>query len=275
MLPIGLNHMTVPHVSAIALIDMAARLGCVGIELRNDLGRPLFDGGDPAEIKATLAENEQRLLAIAEVPAFNEAPRDKAASVLHLIQEGSSSGAEGIALIPKVAGAAVDRAEQRTALRDALIAMQPMFEDHGMRGLIEPLGFTKSTLRFQEDVVAILDELGRPDCFAIIHDTFHYHLGGGGPVYPELTAVVHISGVVDPGPQTDEMTDAHRVLIDADDRLRSVQQLKALRAAGYDGPASFEAFAPEIHDMTDPTAALAGSIAFITSQLTEVSAVQV
>ena len=42
------------------------------------------------------------------------------------------------------------------------------------------------------------------------------------------------------------------------------EEVKQIKAAGFEGAASFEAFAPDIHDMTDPTAALAGSIAFIT-----------
>ena len=62
------------------------------------------------------------------------------------------------------------------------------------------------------------------------------------------------------------------LLVDADDRLGNIDQLRSLRAAGYTGAASFEAFAPEIHDMKDPTAALVGSIAFINAALADVTA---
>jgi len=68
------------------------------------------------------------------------------------------------------------------------------------------------------------------------------------------------------------MTDAHRVLVDANDRLGNITQLQTLKAQGYTGPASFECFAPQVHDMTDPSAALAGSISFITSQMTAAAA---
>ena len=45
--------------------------------------------------------------------------------------------------------------------------------------------------------------------------------------------------------------------------LGNVAQIRALRAAGYEGPISFEPFAPSVHDMADPKAALAASMEFI------------
>ena len=51
------------------------------------------------------------------------------------------------------------------------------------------------------------------------------------------------------------------------DRLGNVEQLAALRAAGWSGPVSFEAFAPEIHALADPAAAVTTSMNFIGSEL--------
>src|SRR3712207_6469164 len=48
----ALNHMTVARLSYAGLLDAAASLGCVGVEVRNDLTQPLFDGLDPAEAGA-------------------------------------------------------------------------------------------------------------------------------------------------------------------------------------------------------------------------------
>lgn len=269
MLPIGLNHMTCPHGSAHALIDLAAQLGCVGVELRNDLHQPLFDGQSPDGFRATIRKAGVRLLALAEVKAFNAVPENNHAAATDLIRTAAACGAEGVALIPWVDTGAIPRDAQRAALVAALDMLQPVLEEHHMRGYIEPLGFVTSSLRYKEDVVAVLDARGRPSCFAMVHDTFHHHLAGGGAVYADLTAIVHISGVTDPAVEVDDMTDAHRVLVDAHDRLDTIGQLQSLINAGYTGPASFEAFAPKIHDMKDPAEALAGSIAFITSRLTE------
>ncbi|WP_159086995.1 TIM barrel protein [Loktanella sp. Alg231-35] len=267
MLPIAINHMTAPGLTARQLIGAAAQLDCVGVELRNDLGRALFEDENASSIGRAAAANGQRILALAEVKAFNENPADKQEAVEALVLTAAACSAEGVVLIPRVADDVMPRSAQRDALREALAVLQPILEEYGKKGLIEPLGFWNSSLRFKEDVVAVLDDLGRPECFAIIHDTFHHFLTGADEICAELTAIVHISGVADPAPSPSEMTDAHRVLVDADDRLGNIDQLRALYGAGYEGPASFEAFAPKIHQMTDPTEALSQSLAFITSQL--------
>jgi len=272
MLPIGLNHMTVRNASARELLSVATALGCVGVELRNDLGRSFFDGEHPRAFAEAAAAKGLRILALAEVKAFNDSPVEKLEMARALIDTAVACNAEAVALIPAVASEALSRRDQQTALRRALGLLQPILESRGIKGLIEPLGFATSTLRFKEDAVRILDEMNRPECFAIVHDTFHHHIAGEAKVCADLTGLVHISGITDPAFAVDQMADAHRVLVDADDRLDNIGQLRLLRAAGYSGPASFEAFAPDIHEMKDPTAALAGSIAFINASLADVTA---
>lgn len=272
MQQMALNHMTVPTLSAEAVIGLAADLGCIGVEFRNDLNRPLFDGAAPEAIKDHATHHNIRILALAEVKAFNDAPETKVAEALALMHIAKACGAEGVALIPRVANAAVNRSVQRDALRHALNIYQPMLTELGLIGFIEPLGFTTSTLRHKDDAASVLADMGNPACFKLVHDTFHHYLSGDTAVHANLTGLVHISGVTAPELAADQMTDAHRVLVDADDRLGNITQLQTLRAQGYIGPASFECFAPQIHDMTDPSTALAGSIAFITSQMTAAAA---
>lgn len=270
MLPFALNHMTMPLLSAKALCDVAGALGCVGVELRNDVGDTLFNGISGSCMGAYALLQRQRVLALAEVTAFNADPADKIADVLALSQQARACGADAIILIPEMARAPLDRATQRDRLQNALEILQPILEDEGIKGLIEPLGFARSSLRFKEDVVRVLDNLGRPGCFGLVHDTFHHALTGETAIFADLTDIVHISGVADPAPAIADLTDAHRGLIDADDRLDNIAQLKALIAAGYTGPASFEAFAPSTHALNNPAAAVAGSIAFINAALAEV-----
>ncbi|MCL6284828.1 TIM barrel protein [Ruegeria sp. 2012CJ41-6] len=267
MMQFGLNHMTAPRLNARDLLAMAAGLGCVGVEFRNDLDGPLFQGEAPEDIGAAARAANLRILALAEVKAFNVEPAAQLTDTLALMQTAVACGAEGIALIPFVADAQSPRADQRHTLRAALEVLLPPLEDHGLIGLIEPLGFANSTLRFKADVVSVLDDMNRPACLGLVHDTFHHHLAGEDTVHADVTALVHVSGVTDPAPTADQMTDAHRVLVDAGDRLGNLDQLQTLRAAGYDGAVSFEAFAPEIHQMTRPADALARSKEFITSHL--------
>ena len=42
----ALNQKTASQLGFAAFLDLAAELGCVGVEPRNDLGRPVFDGID-------------------------------------------------------------------------------------------------------------------------------------------------------------------------------------------------------------------------------------
>jgi 2-keto-myo-inositol isomerase len=209
---------------------------------------------------------------LAEVKAFNDSSTEKAHEALSLMKVARTCRAESVALIPRVADGTVERYHQRDALRRALKILHPMLEEHGLVGLIEPLGFVASSLRYKADVVAVLDEMNRPACFKIVHDTFHHHLAGGGAIYADLTGLVHISGITDSVPSVAQMADEHRVLVGPGDRLNSIDQLRALRKSGYQGVVSFEAFAPEIHSVADPAAALARSIDFISSQLAEVPA---
>ncbi|WP_456061970.1 ABC transporter permease subunit [Anianabacter salinae] len=71
----ALNQMTVRHLGYVDFLDLArdlARdLGCIGVEVRNDLGRPLFDGVAPAEAGDMARSRGLRLLGMSEVYAFN------------------------------------------------------------------------------------------------------------------------------------------------------------------------------------------------------------
>ena len=57
--------------------------------------------------------------------------------------------------------------------------------------------------------------------------------------------------------------ETHRVLVTRGDRLGNVEQIAALAALGWQGPVSFEAFAPEVHQYADPKAELSASFDFI------------
>lgn len=272
MLPTALNHMTVARKSFAETLEIAAAIGCVGVELRNDLGRPLFDGLAPEAARERLEAKGLRLLALAEVKRFNDWSEDRAGEALALMRIARAAGAEAVSLIPRNDGQGLGNGERQAKLRVALRALRPMLEDHGLVGLVEPLGFAACALRSKAEAVEAIEALGAAGRFRLVHDSFHHALAGGGPLFPEHTGIVHISGVVDPAVAVEDMTDAHRLLVDAADRLGTVDQLAALEAAGYRGPVSVEAFAPEVHALADPAPALARSFAFIRSRLAEQAA---
>ncbi|MCB6179913.1 TIM barrel protein [Rhodobacter sp. Har01] len=263
MTSFALNHMTVARLGYAQLLDLAADLDMVGVEVRNDLPQPLFDGMDPAAAGALARDKGLRLLAVAEVKRFNDWSDGKAAEALALMRIARAAGAEAVSLIPRNDNGGMGNGERQAALRVALKALKPMLEDHGLTGLVEPLGFETCPLRHKAEAVEAIEATGGREQFKLVHDSFHHTLAQAGPLFPQHTGLVHISGVVDPTVTLAQMTDAHRILVDAADRLGNIDQIAALRAAGWDGPVSFESFAPQVHASATPLADLAASMTFI------------
>jgi 2-keto-myo-inositol isomerase len=262
-----LNHMTAPRIAWQAFLELARTLNCVGVEFRNDLPGPLFGGDDPKAVRDAAAQRGLRILALAEVKMFNDWSDTKAAEALALMRIAVACGAEAISLIPRNDNQGMADGERQAILRRALTDLKPMLEDHGLVGMVEPLGFEICALRYKSEAVEAIEAVGGTGRFKLVHDTFHHHLAGGGPIFPQHTGIVHISGVVDPALAVGDMRDGHRILVDGRDRLGNIDQIAALRAAGWDGPVSFEPFAKEVHDLSDPASALGASIEFIRAGL--------
>ena len=263
----ALNHMTVAKQSYAQLLDTAQSLGMVGIEVRNDLPQALFDGITPAEAGAMARGKGLRILAVAEVKRFNDWSSDKAAEALALMKIAQAAGAEAVSLIPRNDNLVMGEDERRDALHTALSALKPMLEDHGLIGMVEPLGFEICALRYKSEAVEAINALGAKGRFKLVHDTFHHALAHGGAFFPEHTGIVHISGVTDPNVTLAQMTDAHRILVDGSDRLGNIAQIKALHDAEWTGPISYEAFAPQTHASTTPAQDLRVSMDFIAAGL--------
>jgi 2-keto-myo-inositol isomerase len=268
----ALNHMTVPRLNYESFLALAASLDCVGVEVRNDLDRALFDGIDSETAGKMARDAGLRLIGLSQVYPFNSWSDAIAAEVRELISIASVCGAETISLIPRNDGTECGNGERHANLRIALKSIKPMVEDAGLIALIEPLGFPRSSLRSKRDTVETIEALDATHVFKIVHDTFHHTLAEGGPLFPAQTGIVHISGVVDPTLGIDRMEDEHRVLVDEKDRLGNVAQIRALLDAGYDGPISYECFSPVTHALGDPESAIRKSFEFISSQLAAVAA---
>ena len=263
MTAFALNHMTVARMGYVQLLDTAAALGCIGVEVRNDLPQPLFDGKAPAEAGAMARAKGLRILAVAEVKRFNDWSDDKAAEALALMKIAQASGAEAVSLIPRNDNLGMGNGERQASLRVALKALKPMLEDHGLTGMVEPLGFEICALRYKSEAVEAIEATGGKGRFKLVHDTFHHTLAQDGAFFPDHTGIVHISGVTDQRVTLAQMTDAHRILVDAADRLGNIEQIATLARMGWTGPVSFEAFAPGVHASTTPRADLSASIQFI------------
>ena len=263
----AVNHMTFPTLDHAALLALAAGADLAGVEFRNDLASPLFGGDDPRSVAATAESMRMPILALAEVKRFNHwspRTRDQARELMDI---AVACGARAVSLIPVNDGTGCGNGERQANLRLALRELKPMLEDRDLVGLIEPLGFAVCSLRHKEEAAEAIEALGARGRFLLIHDTFHHFLAGDDACFPAHTGLVHISGVEDASVSAAEMTDALRLLVGPGDRLGNLRQIADLRAAGYAGPYSFEAFSPRVHGIADPGAALASSIDYVNSHL--------
>jgi 2-keto-myo-inositol isomerase len=264
-LQFSLNRMSAPRLAFARYVALCQRLGVDAIEIRNDLdGVEINDGTPATDLKALCSAAGLTILSINALQRFERFDTARANEALALARYAADCGARAVVLCPTNT-----HQDQRTAsgrhadLVDALKHLKPILDDHGLLGLIEPLGFEECALRRKSDAVkAIYDAAGERH-FRLVHDTFHHHLSGEDIFFPDLTGLIHVSGVEDGGLPVDRMRDGHRVLVGSADQLGNIRQLTSLFARGYRGHVSFEPFADEIADAEDIETRLRESIDYI------------
>ncbi|KGD96896.1 xylose isomerase [Rhizobium sp. YS-1r] len=264
----GLNHMAAPRLPLGSFFDLAKRLGISAVEIRNDLpGRAILDGTPPADVKATAEERNLSILSINALQRFNKWNGEREAETRALACYAEACGAKALVLVPVNDGHSHAGKDRLGDLRIALRQLRPLLDDAGLIGLVEPLGFVGCSLRSKREAADTIGELGFERTFRLVHDTFHHMLAGEADFFPQLTGLVHISGVIDRKRPVGGLRDSHRVLVDAGDRLDNLGQIRTLLHGGYEGSFSFEPFAEEVHQLDDPAAALRASMDFMSLHL--------
>lgn len=268
-LDFAVNHMTAPQLSLQACMRLARDLHVNGVEIRNDIsGEAILDGTPAAEVKRLADENDVTIISINALQRFNIWSDTRAAEAEALAAYCAESGAKALVLVADNSGQVFDSATRIAKATEALNGLAPILRRHGITGLVECLGFESCTLRSKKEAVAAIDAANGRDVFRLTHDTFHHHLAGEPDLFPELTGLIHISGVDDPAVAVRDMRDSHRLLVGPADRLDTIGQIAALRRGGYAGPLSFEPFAEELRHLADPARAVRQSMDFITEALT-------
>jgi 2-keto-myo-inositol isomerase len=263
-LDFAINHMTAPQLSLADFFALARALQAPRVEIRNDIdGNAILDGTSAAEVKRLAAQNDVSIISINALQHFNHWSADRAAEAESLAAYCAESGAKALVLVADNGGQEPDAAKRIADATESLTGLIPILRRHGIIGLVECLGFETCSLRSKKEAVAAIDAADGRDVFRLTHDTFHHHLAGEPDLFPELTGLIHISGVDDAVVSVADMRDSHRVLVGPRDRLGNISQIKALRDAGYSGPLSFEPFAEELRHLADPAAAVRQSMNFI------------
>jgi 2-keto-myo-inositol isomerase len=261
----AINRMSAPRMSFADFCAMSRRLGVQAIEIRNDLaGAELLNGAPAKEIGAAAAAQGLVIRSINALQRFEQWGSERETEARELVRYAVDCGAQALVLCPTNSRRDERSPEQRHAdLVQALKQLQPMLADSGLTGLVEPLGFEECAVRRKSQAVRAIQEVGGSGTFKLVHDTFHHHLAGEGLFFPELTGLIHVSGVEEQALDVSHMRDGHRVLVGAADRLGNIAQIRKLLADGYAGYVSYEPFAEEIAAAANIEAQLATSMAHI------------
>lgn len=258
----AMNHIIAPKLSLDDFFAMARALGATEVEIRNDLP-DVLGSMSPDQVKAAGERAGVTIISINALYPFNVWSGDLPARAEAMADYAAACGARALVMCPLNDGTPVGFDDLVAALK----AMARVLRARGLTGLVEPLGFPVSSLRSKAEAVRAIRAAEAEDIYKLVHDTFHHHLAGETELFPEWTGLVHISGVTDADVPVDAMLDPHRVLVDGADRVQNLPQIRALLAAGYDGPFSYEPFAPHVHDLSQPQAAVAASMDHIRARL--------
>lgn len=263
-LDFAINHMTAPQLTLADFLAFAARVHAPRVEIRNDIsGKAILDGTSAKEVRRLAEANDVSIISINALQQFNLWSESRETEAVTLAGYCAESGAKALILVADNSGQTFDSATRIAKATEAMRGLAPILRHAGIVGLVECLGFETCSLRSKAEAVAAIHAANGHDVFRLTHDTFHHHLAGEPELFPELTGLVHISGVDDPAIAVGEMRDSHRLLVGPKDRLDTIWQIAALRRGGYVGPLSFEPFTEELRHLADPAAAVGESMAFI------------
>lgn len=269
----AINHMSAPQLRLPEFFALARQLGAPRVEIRNDIaGNAILDGTPATEVKALAQANDVSIISINALQEFNLWSDTRLAETEALADYAATAGAQALVLVAANDGAIAEAALRVENASRLLTLIAPILRERQLIGLVECLGFESCSLRSKREAVEAIDNANGRDVFRLTHDTFHHHLAGEPDLFPELTGLIHISGVDDPAIAISDMRDSHRLLVGPKDRLGNLEQIAALRAGGYNGPLSFEPFAEELRHLADPAAAISQSMDFIVSGLKEKAA---
>jgi len=253
----SLNRIIYPDLNLEDFFKFTADLGLYKVELRNDLPKKgVIDTYSPEEIKDLLKKYGIEILTINALQKFNlGAVLPQAIKELkELINLSLSIGCKAIVLCPN--NEVNDRRDSKEIFKEtvgALKSFAPLFEESNLLGYVEPLGFKESSLSSLVTAMNAIKEVGCPN-YKIVHDTFHHYIGPDtfdtieNKYDLSYTGLVHISGVESVIP-TEQYRDNHRILVSAQDRLKSKEQIELLLKLGYNGDISLEPFAKEVQKM--------------------------
>ena len=236
----ALNQILFPDAPFENFISFSKKLNVKAIEIRNDIKTNLIEENDPIKIKNICEENSIKILSINALQKFNLWNKDREKELIFLCKYADKANIDSIVLVPLNDGSINSEKEQMQLLEQSLKNILKIINDFDLFGLVEPLGFSHSSLRFKSLAVKVINSL-QSNKLKIVHDTFHHALAGENEFFPSLIGLVHISGVSNTYKNI-KLLDSHRSIIDEKDMLENIKQIKKLCNSNYKSFFSLEPF---------------------------------
>ena len=262
----AINQIVLPNAEFIDFVNLAKLLDISAIEIRNDIANNLIKENNPQKIKNICQSRSIKIISINALQKFNIWTAKRSKEFITLCEYATAAGIEAIVLVPLNDGTQTDITDRKKNLKESLKEILPILQEYNLTGFIEPLGFISSSLRFKSEAVEAINELSSP-LFKMVQDTFHHFLSGERIDFPSLTGLVHISGVKNTHIEISKLKDDHRSVIDKNDILNNIGQIKSLLKSGYKDFFSFEPFSSSILEKNYSYQASRKSFDFIQSNL--------
>lgn len=254
---IGLNRKIMPEQDLKTFFELSNSFGINKIELRNDLTNDddtmsIIDNLSIEEfnkLKDSYNIGVETINAITFFNNPNELEKNKK-QLEELCQLSAKIKNKKIIFCPDVD--AEDSRTEAQKIADAATALKEyadILDQYNIKGLVEPLGFVASTLRYPWQASEAIKQAGVEKIFKIVIDSFHFYLAHiteaqfKEKMSIDEVGLVHLSGV-EPTKELRELVDDDRVLLTKDDIMQNVEQAKLFESLGYKGNYSFEPFAP-------------------------------
>nr|WP_154324393.1 TIM barrel protein [Pantoea sp. 201603H] len=236
-----INRKIAPALSIEAFFKLVHRAGLNKVELRNDMhGGKVTDNLSYAGVRRLAERYHLEIVSINALYPFNQLNDTLLQRTAALLEEAKAVGSNALVLCPLNDGSTIATEDMLLALK----TLAPLFQESGIQGLVEPLGFSTSSLRSMASAQALIRAAQLP--FRLVLDTFHHYLyEAAEDEFDDLDihniGLVHISGVIDPRP-TGMLADEQRLMLSKNDRLDSIGQVQRLEMLGYRGIYAFEPF---------------------------------
>jgi 2-keto-myo-inositol isomerase len=265
----AMNRTCAPQLLMSDFLKLAVGAGTGAIEIRNDIpDREFHDGTEPQAILNQMQASNLRIASVNALQRFNDWTGERETEAKALMRYAAKLGAPGVVLCPvHNTDHGWTRAVAEKNLRNGLKHLRPILQNLGVKGYVEPLGMTGSTMKKQSMAVAAITDIDGWDVYELCYDTFQYFRCGDTELFPQHIGLAHMSGITRDDLKPGELVEPDRVLIEDTDRVENLRQLRALKEAGYNGFVSMEPFNVDLQLSPDLLTRLQASFARVQAAL--------